>query len=115
MPNYTYVSTTVPGPPSYVLLQVTPPPAGYRDVHVTVPSDPPTPDANGRISNAEIWRQKHVTFVDAQGNTLHCFIKVVSNRYMPFDGTGVARNLDSGKKTIWGKLFADQAVIDAIF
>jgi hypothetical protein len=115
MPNYTYTSTAKAGPPAYTLLKVTNVPAGYQDIHVTIPSDPPIPNRSGKLSDADIWKQKHVTFVFADGKKLHCFIKVVNNKYMPFDGLGTARSLRPGEKLIWQRLFEDQTVIDAVF
>ena len=115
MPNYTYTKVQKAGPPAYTMLKVDHPPAGYSDIHITIPSDPPLADKDGRIADDEIWKRLHVTFVETSGFKLHCFIKTVKNKYMPFDGSGRARDLDAATRNIWKNLFEDQAVIDAVF
>ncbi|MFT3734759.1 MAG: hypothetical protein QM776_07015 [Rhodocyclaceae bacterium] len=115
MPNYTYTTTQKKGPPAYTLVTLDPTPAGYQDIHLTIPSDPPVPSKSGKIADEDIWKQKHVTFVFNDGRKLHCFIKTIKNKYTPFDGTGAARNLEAGEKLIWQRMFEDQVVIDAVF
>lgn len=92
-------------------------PKRYDEIHVTIPSDPSGMNGNGSIIT--MAAQPHVTFVwtDESGakKKLHCYIATSKNKYMPFDGTGKPRSLDSGKRLLFNEIVNHGVINKALF
>ncbi len=91
--------------PPYVLYDVKDEsmPAGYVDVHVTVPRP-----QDIVASDAATW--KHVTFAWMQDDErwqIHCYIGVVKKEYVACKSDKSLRSLDSYHRVTWPKVIAD--------
>jgi hypothetical protein len=106
--NYTMLQRT-----GYTMFQISPTPAGYTDIHLTISSDDAQMMPDGSIMVEQMWKRPHVTFMwnaGAVAKKYHAFIVTRKNKYAPSDQIN-----DIGMRGIFTTMMTDKAISDALF